>query len=361
MAPRLTKPTISSLRPSGAAESDQIGDIIDVVSAATAEYVDKRLGEFKKYFADAIDNVRNKTLTETEAQLGTTFQKTLNDNIQQLEGNTNKALSQFEQKALGAVYGVLDRELGTRVGPMARLKVEEEIARHKKVLTEGLGKAGELEQLINDANGMVGGMVNTAMEKNFGDRLNVLFKSFNADLAATKMHEEQERGKEIEAHRTELKSLQENYKALQESYSKLLTDQRRETDSLLKKQAEEYSKRLVDMKTYCDSRIEDMKKCYEGILNDLKGVVSSIPAPHIDVHVPQGEAPTVNNYIPPDAIKVAVEQAKADVHIHTPEQLAPIVNVKVEPARKTSKSIAYDQWGRPDKIIEEEIPSSKEK
>lgn len=85
--------------------------------------------------------------------------------------------------------------------------------------------------------------------------------------------------------------------------------------------------------TYRD-RFDAFQQAREEMLGEIKELLQSFPVPQVSVNVP--------------------EQKSADIVVNVPQQQAPIVNVHAPRPRLISKSILYDEHGRPQTITERE-------
>ena len=83
---------------------------------------------------------------------------------------------------------------------------------------------------------------------------------------------------------------------------------------------------------------------YDNTMQQVKSLLQSLPAPVVNVSVPEQQVPQVNVNIP--------EQKTPEVNITLPEQSPPQIQVNVPRARPIKKHITYDDLGRPETITE---------
>ena len=116
---------------------------------------------------------------------------------------------------------------------------------------------------------------------------------------------------------------------------------------------------------------ENLVKSYDIALQQLLVVVKSLPTPTVNLPAEsinvlvKAEAPTVNVNVPENAIQMssptvnvsvpteAIKMMAPTVNVTVPEQAPPQVQVNV-PQRKMIKTISYDEQNRPSQIIEQE-------
>lgn len=105
---------------------------------------------------------------------------------------------------------------------------------------------------------------------------------------------------------------------------------------------EEYATQVAKLEDRYNTEIGLIKSVVEQSMLQIKELLSSIsiPAPQVQVNVPEQQVPIIN-------------VSQPDIDIHVPEQQAPVVNVTV-PARRVKKNISYDEYNRPIEITEME-------
>ena len=124
-------------------------------------------------------------------------------------------------------------------------------------------------------------------------------------------------------------------------------------------------------------QIEEMSRRYEASLNHTHELIKSLPTPQVNFSVPENaiqikqlpsqvnvESPQVHFSVPENAIQIKQEKSivnftmpemkSPDIHVNVPELKLPQVNVNVPKRGKVSKSISYDDNGRPIQIEERE-------
>ena len=99
-------------------------------------------------------------------------------------------------------------------------------------------------------------------------------------------------------------------------------------------------------------QIEEMSRRYEASLNHTHELIKSLPTPQVNFSVPENaiqikQEKSIVNFTMP-------EMKSPDIHVNVPELKLPQVNVNVPKRGKVSKSISYDDNGRPIQIEERE-------
>lgn len=329
--PLPTVPTLGGAPPPR--DEEFLGGVID----GLIEYVDQRVGALETSLG---------RLQELDDLAGS--HATLNKSLTLIPDQIDRRLAGAEDKAISLVRGELDREIPARVTPLVRLTFEGLLEERAKSLGEIQAGADELKAYLGDFEGRTAALVGRAVERDYGARLEASAKALDERLTGRD-------AKHLAALDSQRKALEDWHrgqaKVLQESHAAQLA----EMDKA-------YAAALVKMTADCDARVKDAVATVTALMSQMKDVVAAIPQPQILIPPDAIQVkllPSVVN-VPKDSISVAVQQAKADVHIAVPEGPAPVVNVTVQPAKKTTKSIDYDQFGRPARITEQETPESKE-
>lgn len=145
-------------------------------------------------------------------------------------------------------------------------------------------------------------------------------------------------------------------KTLAERHDKSL---RAEVEKSLGVIGDRFTKELSLVREETSRQVEFLKQAYEQGLERVERLLEklSIPAPQVSVNVPEQKTPTVNVSLPEMApsVNVTLPELKApDVTVNVPEQKAPDVVVNVPKRGRLTKSIEYDEYGRPNTITETE-------
>lgn len=163
------------------------------------------------------------------------------------------------------------------------------------------------------------------LEEEYEGRLEVeLTKRFESELARVL----------AESERKHLEMLEQAKAVYQDRLEIFVRDQK------------EHGERLEQVKALYQGRMDAFQQAHEEMLVDLRDLFKSMPqqpTPIVNVSVPE-QNPTVNVHVP--------EQRAPVVNVQVPGQPAPVVNVQAPLPRLTSKSISYDEMGRPVKIEE---------
>ena len=113
------------------------------------------------------------------------------------------------------------------------------------------------------------------------------------------------------------------------------------------KDQREHGERLEQVKALYQGRMDAFQQGHEEMLAEIRDVLKALPIPIVNMTVPEQRPPDIHLTVP--------EQKSADIIVNVPRQEVPIVNVQASKPRLISKTIQYDDMGRPQTIVEKEV------